>query len=49
MVGIPNGYEREGERERRGTGGRGGGEKERERDVCMEVISFGSFICCFHS
>lgn len=49
MVGIPNGYEREGERERRGTGGRGGGEKERERDVCMGVISFGSFICCFHS
>ena len=47
MVGIPNGWERE--REREAERGRGGGEKERERDVCMGVISFGSFICCFHS
>lgn len=36
------------ERERESRGGRGGG-TENERDVCMGVISFGSFTCCFQS
>lgn len=42
MVGIE--WTAMGEREqRRQRWGRG-----RERDVCMGVISFGSFTCCFH-